>query len=515
MAETTIAAPTNAAPTNAAPTSAPASEGFGSPGYRAYVLTALLVVYIFNFIDRTIINILTEPIKLTFGLEDWQMGLLGGPAFAVLYTFIGIPIARGAERHNRVLIIASAVAIWSLFTALCGFAMSFMMLFLFRIGVSIGEAGCTPPAQSLIADYFKPSRRATAVSVYALGVPLGGMLASVFGGQLAGLEGAQFGAWIEAIGIGFLFGDLDWSQVEGWRVAFVVVGLPGLLLSLIVWRTIKEPPRGYTDPAALQGLEKSSFKEALAVLSKKPAYRHIVFGAMLASFVGYGVGQFTTSFLLRTHGLSIQEASLLYGVVLGLMAAIGVFSSGWIADRVSTKHPKSLVLLPAMGMAASVPLYAFGFLAGNLWFAVPALMIAAMLHYFYLGPMYAVSAGVVDSRMRATSVAITLFVVNLLGYGLGPPLIGILSTVLKSMFLDGQALGLTLEACQPLISLAPEAKSLLGGAEQAALAACSSSEARGLQWSIVIFSCIYGWAGLHYLLAGRTLQRDMVANSAN
>lgn len=505
MAEATVHAPTNAVP---------ASEGFGSPSYRAYVLTALLIVYIFNFIDRTIINILTEPIKLSFGLEDWQMGLLGGPAFAVLYTFIGIPIARGAERYNRVVIIASAVAIWSLFTALCGFAMSFMMLFLFRIGVSIGEAGCTPPAQSLIADYFKPSRRATAVSVYALGVPLGGMLASVFGGQLAGLEGAQYGAWVNAMGIGFLFGDLDWSQVEGWRVAFVVVGLPGLLLSLIVWRTIKEPPRGYTDPVALQGLEKASFKDALAVLSKKPAYRHIVFGATLASFVGYGVGQFTTSFLLRTHGLTIQEASLLYGVVLGVMAAIGVFGSGWLADKMAKRHPNSLSWLPALGLAASVPLYAFGFLMENLWLAVPALMIAAMIHYFYLGPMYAVSGGVVDSRMRATSVAITLFVVNLLGYGLGPPLIGVLSTFLKTVFLDGQGLGLTLEACKPLLSLAPEVKSLLGGAELEAMAACSSAEARGLQWSIVIFSCGYGWAALHYHLAGRTLQRDMVAHSA-
>lgn len=505
MAQAAVDAPIHAAP---------ASEGFGTPGYRSYVLGALLVVYIFNFIDRTIINILTEPIKLTFGLEDWQMGLLGGPAFAVLYTFIGIPIARVSERYNRVIIIASAVAIWSLFTALCGFAMSFLMLFLFRVGVSIGEAGCTPPAQSLIADYFKPSRRATAVSVYALGVPLGGMLASIFGGQLAGMEGAQFGSFVDAIGLGFLFGNLDWTQVEGWRVAFVVVGVPGLLVSLLVWRTIKEPPRGYTDPAALQGLEKASFREALAVLIKKPAYRHIVFGATLASFIGYGVGQFTTSFLLRTHGLTIQQASLLYGVVLGLMAAIGVFSSGWLADKMSQRYPNALSWLPALGMGLSVPLYAFGFLMPNLWLAVPALMIAAMIHYFYLGPMYAVSGGVVDSRMRATSVAITLFVVNLLGYGLGPPLIGILSTYLKTMFLEGEGLGLTLDACQPLLLRGAEGQALLTEAEQASLAACSNAEALGLQWSIVIFSCIYGWAALHYLLAGRTLQRDMVANSA-
>jgi MFS family permease len=506
MADSTVEAPAQAHP---------ASEGFGTPAYRAYVLGALLVVYIFNFIDRTIVNILTEPIKLSFGLEDWQMGLLGGPAFAVLYTFLGIPIARGAERCNRVAIIAWAVAIWSLFTALCGFAMSFLMLFLFRVGVSIGEAGCTPPAQSLIADYFKPSRRATAVSIYALGVPLGGMFASIFGGQLAGLDGAEFGNFVNAIGIGFLLGNLDWSQVEGWRVAFVVVGVPGLLLSLIVWRTIKEPPRGYTDPASLQGLEKASFSEALAVLIKKPAYRHVVMGAMLASFVGYGVGQFTTSFLIRTHGLSIQTASLLFGIILGVMAALGVFSSGWLADRMSQRHPKALAWLPAIGMAASVPLYAFGFLVDNLWLAMPPLMIAAMIHYFYLGPMYAVSGGVVDSRMRATSVAITLFVVNLLGYGLGPPLIGILSTFLKTVFLSGYGMGLTLEACQPLLALAPDARALLDAASLTTLEACSSAEARGLQWSIVIFVCGYGWAALHYLLAGRTLQQDMVANSAN
>ena len=490
------------------------SDGFGTPGYRAYVLTALLVVYIFNFIDRTIVNILTEPIKLTFGLEDWQMGLLGGPAFAFLYTFLGIPIARAAERHNRVLIIAGAVAIWSLFTALCGFAASFLMLFLFRVGVSIGEAGCTPPAQSLIADYFKPSKRATAVSIYALGVPLGGMLASFFGGQLAGLDGAEFGAWIASIGLGGLFGSLDWSTVEGWRIAFIVVGVPGILVALIVWRTVTEPPRGYTDPAALQNLEKASFGESLKVLMKKPAYVHVVIGATIASFVGYGVSQFTTSFLIRTHGLTIQDASLLFGIILGLMAAIGVFGSGWLSDKMASRYPNALSWLPAVGMGLSVPLYAFGYLMDNLWLAMPALMAAATLHYAYLGPMYAVSGGVVDSRMRATAVAITLFVVNLVGYGLGPLLIGVLSTVLKTMFLDGYGLALTLETCKPLIALAPEARAALAGGELDALNACTDSEAQGLQWSIVIFVCLYGWAALHYLLAGRTLQTDMVARAA-
>lgn len=478
------------------------SMGFGSKGYRSYVLGALLMVYIFNFIDRTIINILTEPIKLEFGVEDWQMGLLGGPAFAFLYTFLGIPIARGAERFNRVLIIVIAVALWSLFTALCGFAMSFLILFLFRVGVSIGEAGCTPPAQSLIADYYAPRSRATAVSIYALGVPLGGMLASFFGGQIAGMSGADFGNWLGSIGLGPIFSGIDWSTVSGWRIAFVIVGLPGLLVALLVLFTVKEPPRGYTDPARLQNLEKASFGEALKALGNKPAYWHVVAGATLASFVGYGVSQFTTSFLIRTHGLTIQDASLLFGIILGVMAAVGVFSSGFLADRMSVRHPNALSWLPAIGMGVSVPLYAFGFLADNLWIAMPPLMAAALLHYFYLGPMYAIAGGVVDSRMRATSVAITLFVVNLLGYGLGPPIIGLLSTFLKTMFINGAGLGLTLETCKNIAGLA-----------QGQAAACSSADAKGLQWSIIIFVCGYGWAALHYLLAGRTLQRDMVAMS--
>jgi len=474
--------------------------GFGSKGYRAYVLGALLMVYVFNFIDRTIINILTEPIKASFGVEDWQMGLLGGPAFAILNTMMGIPIARFAERFHRVWIIAVAVAVWSLFTALCGLAASFFVLFLFRVGVSIGEAGCTPPAQSLIADYFRPDSRATAVSIYALGVPLGGMLASEFGGFIAGnLDGPSFALFLGSIGMGWAQNAIDWTNVEGWRIAFVLVGVPGILVAILVKMTITEPPRGYTDPSALQNQPKIGFSEALSILSKKPAYLHVVAGATVASFVGYGVGQFTTSFLIRTHGLTIQDAALLFGIILGVMAAIGVFTSGWLSDRMAQRHPNALSWLPALGMGASVPLYAVGFLVDSLWVAMPFLMIAAMIHYYYLGPMYAVAGGVVDSRMRATSVAVTLFMVNLIGYGLGPLVIGILSTVLKTMFLSGAGLGLDLNACREVANLSA-----------AAVEACASADARGLRWSIVVFASLYGWAAIHFLLAGRTLQDDLV-----
>lgn len=492
--------------TNGSPGMATADEraapdfGFGSKAYRSYVLGSLLIVYVFNFIDRTVINILTEPIKATFQVEDWQMGLLGGPAFAVLYTFLGIPIARLAERAQRVWIIAIAVVLWSLMTALCGFAMSFLVLLLFRIGVSVGEAGCTPPAQSLVADYYRPESRATAVSIYALGVPLGGMFAAVFGGFIAGnLNGPDVAAMLSSWGWTWAVNALDWQSIEGWRIAFVLVGVPGILVGFLVKLTIKEPPRGYTDPPELQNQPQASFMDALKVLAAKPTFIHVVIGATVTAFVGYGMGQFTTSFLIRTHGLDLQSAALLFGILLGLMSSIGVFASGFIADKIAARHPNALTWIPALGMGIAAPLFVTGFLMDNLAIALVPLMIASLANSLYLGPMYAVSGGVVDSRMRATSVAVTLFVVNLVGYGLGPLVIGVLSTFLKSMFIAGTGMGLDLDACRDVASLTSDS-----------IAACASADARGLQWSIVIFVSLYAWAALHFLLAGRTLQRDLV-----
>jgi len=475
--------------------------GFGTPLYRGYVLSSLLVVYIFNFIDRSILAILTDPIKHSLNLEDWHMGLVGGFAFATLYTTLGIPIARISERTSRVRIIVAAISIWSLMTVLCGFAGGFLSLFLLRIGVGIGEAGCTPPAQSLIADYFKPGSRATAVSIYALGVPLGGMIAGLAGGPINDyVTGENVYHILNGWGWTAIANMIDWRSLEGWRIAFIAVGLPGLIYALVVGLTMKEPPRGYSDPPDINRPERASFGEVLRVLAKKPAYVHVVAGASIASFVGYGVAAFTASFLKRTHNLSLTEAAFIYSLILGVMAAIGVFSSGFLADRFSKRHPNALSWLPALGMGISVPFYLVGFLAPSIWMAIPPLMMAAMLHYYYLGPMYAVSGGVVDSRMRATSVAITLFAVNLVGLGLGPTLIGALSTFVKTTLLS--ASDLTLNACKA------------EGLSDTILATCASADARALQWSILVFVCGYGWAAMHYLWAGKTLQRDMLSKTA-
>ncbi|PHR21847.1 MAG: MFS transporter [Sphingopyxis sp.] len=473
-------------------------SGYGSKSYRNYILGILLTVYIFNFIDRTIINILTEPIKESFGVEDWQMGLLGGPAFAILYTFVGIPIARFSEKHHRVWIIAGSVALWSLMTVLCGFATSFIALFIFRIGVSIGEAGCSPPANSLIADYFIPAERSTAVSVYALGIPLGGMVAYVFGGYIVGnLDGPIVGALLASWNWTWAVNLLDWQNIEGWRVAFVVVGVPGIMVAMLVKMTIKEPPRGYTDPAEMQNREQVGFGAVLKILSQKPAYWHVTMGVTIASFVNYGVGQFFVSFLIRTHQLSIFDASVKIALALAVMAAIGTYMSGYLADKYAKRFPKALALIPMFALIGVIPLHVTGYLAESLWLAVPLMMVGQMLLYTYLCPLYAVPSGVVDSRMRATAVAVTLFIVNLLGYGLGPPLIGGLSTILNATFLSGIDPALTLEACK--------ASNLTAAAQSA----CASANADGLRWSMVLFKCLYLWAIFHFYLASRTIQRDM------
>lgn len=472
--------------------------GYGSRNYRKYILGTLLTVYIFNFIDRTIINILTEPIKESFGVEDWQMGLLGGPAFAILYTFVGIPIARFSEKNHRVWIIAASVALWSLMTVLCGFATSFIALFIFRIGVSIGEAGCSPPANSIIADYFIPAERSTAVSVYALGIPLGGMVAYVFGGFIVGsLDGATIGTLLTSWNWMWAVNMLDWQNIEGWRVAFVVVGVPGIIVAIIVKMTVKEPPRGYTDPLEMQNKEQVGFGEVLKILSEKPSYWHVTMGVTIASFVNYGVGQFLVSFLIRTHELSIFDASVKIAMALAVMASIGTYMSGFLADKYAKRFPKALAWIPMLALIGVIPMHVTGYLAESLWLAVPLMMVGQMLLYTYLCPLYAVPSGVVDSRMRATAVAITLFIVNLLGYGLGPPLIGGLSTILNSTFLSGMDPALSLEACK--------ATNLVSTAQ----AACDTANAKGLQWSMIIFKCLYIWSVFHFYMASRTIQRDM------
>lgn len=440
--------------------------GHGTRPYRAWVLGALLTVYTFNFIDRVVIGIIQEPIKAEFGLTDFQLGLMGGPAFAVLYTLLGIPIARLAERHNRMTILSVCLAIWSGMTALCGLASSYAMLLTARIGVSIGEAGCTPPAQSVLSDYFPPDKRATAISIYALGVPLGSMLAALGGGYIA--------------------------QYLGWRQAFLLLGLPGLILAIIVKLTVREPPRS---GVAVNAGAAPSLLEAFAVLARKSTFWNIALGGAMASFVGYGVGQYLNSYLIRTHSLNLLQASQLTGVVLGVAAAFGTFIAGFIADRIVKRHPNALAWLPALGFAVCTPAYVVGYMAPSLSIGVPFLVVGAIFHYFYLGSMYAGVQGIAPARMRATATALLLFIVNLLGYGLGPPAIGALSDVLANMQLSTFGLS-TLDCGKAMFAVNKSA--------------CAVGAEFGLRYAILIGLFGYLWAGVHFLFAWRTLRRHWV-----
>jgi predicted MFS family arabinose efflux permease len=423
----------------------------------------LLLVYTFNFIDRVVVTIVQEDIKADFGLSDFQLGLLGGPAFAILYTFLGIPVARLAEKRNRMTILSVCLGVWSGFTALCGLAGSYVQLLGARIGVSVGEAGCTPPAQSVIADYFPSDRRATALSIYSMGIPLGSMIAAIAGGWIA-------------------------TEV-GWRNAFLWLGLPGILLAVFIKMTVREPPRAGEAPEA------PNFGAALKVLSQKPAFWHMAVGAAITSFVGYGVGGYLNSFLIRVHDLSLLQASQFSGVILGVAAALGTFLSGYLADRISKRHPNALAWLPALGLFIATPIYFVAYWSPTLAPVIAPLLLAACVHYFYLGPMYTVTSSVVEPRMRATAVAILLFIVNIIGYALGPPFVGALSDYLANQALAAD--GLSVDLCRK--------------AAESIAATCKAGTSQGLRYAMMIGVLFFLWAAAHFLLVGRTLRRDTVS----
>lgn len=444
---------------------AQAFQGYGSKSYRAYVLGALLVVYTFNFIDRILLGVLQESIKLDLHISDFQLGLLGGPFFAILYTLMGVPIARYAERGNRITIVAIGAAVWSVMTAACGFAGNFLQLAAARIGVGIGEAACTPPSHSVISDYFPASRRASALGIWSLGIPIGTMLAAVGGGWLAA--------------------NLDW------RAAFWLLGAPGVAAALLLKLTVREPPRSGAAIATPR------FGETLVTLMRKHSFWHIAVAGALMAFVGYSTSQFLVSYMVRNFDLGatpreeIEHASYAFGAIAGFAVAIGTFLGGFLSDRISHRHPRVYAWLPMIGVLTAAPLYLLAFFQANFWAAFAILMVAPIFHYLYLGPGFAVVQSIAPPRMRATASAVLILIINLIGYGLGPPTMGALSDYFANSELA--ALGLSVAACK------------LEGAD---MAACAPAIAHGLKAAMMSIVCVLFWPALHFWLAGQTLAKD-------
>ncbi len=468
---------------------APAFAGYGTKSYRAYALLMLTVVYTFNFVDRGLIGITQEALKHDLGVDDFQLGLLGGPAFAILYTLLGVPIARYAERSNRITIVAIGAAVWSAMTAVCGLAGNYLQLVVARIGVGIGEAACTPPSQSVLTDYYPSARRATALAIYALGIPIGTMISAFIGSQLVAHGGEWFaflGPFLSSLG---LHNNIDSTPVAGWRTVFLALGVPGLLAALILKATVREPPRSGA------ATEAPSFSATLRAIAAKRSFWHLAIAGALMSFVGYSTSQFLISYSVRNYGVSIDRAAFALAIVAGVSVSIGTFAGGFVSDRLSGRFPAIAAWLPGVGILVALPVYLLAFAAPDFNTAFFFLLIAPVFHYLYLGPMYAVSQSVVEPRMRATTVAILLLIVNLIGYGLGPPTLGALSDFLANRELVSSAL--TVAMCK-----AP-------GVEHPA--ACAPAIAHGLRYAMMGVTCLLAWPMIHFFLASRHYLKDRVS----
>lgn len=377
------------------------------------MLWTLLIVYILNFLDRQIVSILAEPMKAEFGLSDTQLGLLAGPAFAVFYAVLGIPIARYADKAgtNRVWLISISLVIWSGMTAVCGFAQNFLQLALARVGVGVGEAGCTPAAHSLIADSVAPEKRSSAIAFYGLGIPIGGLLGLIIGGIV--------------------------NDLYGWRAAFMIVGAPGILLAFVIPKLIRDPrftAHAVTDRSTASAATPAlSVSEATREIFASKAYLYIFIAASFTAFLSYGKGLWTISFFIRSHGFSTTEAGLAMAVALGLSGIIGTWLGGKMADVFGKRDKRHLLTLPAIGMTVAAPLLFAGYWVDDWRIAVALLIVPTILNSAYYGPAYGCVQGLVRREARAVAASMVVFGQNLIGLGMGPLLFGVLSDALQPL----------------------------------------------------------------------------------
>ncbi len=440
----------------------------GSPAYRGWVITLFLLVAMFGFIDRQVIGSLGQPIKASLHLTDAQFGVLGGLAFALLNSLLTIPIARLAERRRRLTIISIGVFLWSIATCVCGLTSSFVQLLVARVAVGVGDAAGQPATISVLADYFGPARRTSAMAVFVLAVPLGALIGAAGGGYLA--------------------------EFANWRMAFVIAGLPGLVLALLLILTIREPIRGHYDAPGLGAQDAPPLSAVLRRMIQRPSFLHVMLGSTLASMGGFGINLFLAQYFFRRFGLGLGESGLLSGLISALPGSISMLGGGLLADYLGKKDARFYAWTPGLGALLAAPFYVISFLQGSWPAATALLMITGLLQYAYLPASMGISANLMEPRMRATAAAVVLIMTNLVGAGLAPMLVGMLSD-----HFAGQAMGGSFSAvCHGARA-----------AETAAAGACGQASAHGLQMASMVFALVYLWAAIHFALAARTIRRDM------
>lgn len=374
--------------------------------YTSYALWLLLIVSTLNYLDRQVVNILAEPIKQELNLSDTQIGLLTGLAFALFYTFLGLPIARLADnqKSSRVTIIAVSLALWSGLTVVCGLAQNFAQLLLARVGVGVGEAGCAPAAHSLITDMVAPEKHASAMAFYGIGIPVGGLLGMVMGGVLADLY--------------------------GWRSAFLVLGLPGLLFAILLIFTLKEPRKVFAAEALRSNAPPApsmSFREALAEVMGSRAFVLITVAASFVAFLSYGKTVWQAILFIRTHDLSPGQVGIWLGVSVGVAGSIGMFLGGFFADRLGARNPRRILAAPIIGLLLGAPLLMAGYMHQDWRIALLLIFLPSMANTLFYGPTFSCAQRLVSPPARAMATAIILFTINLIGLGLGPLFFGMLS----------------------------------------------------------------------------------------
>ena len=369
-------------------------------------LLLLVLAYALSIADRMIISILFVPIKTEFGLTDGQLGLLGGLSFALLYATLGVPIARQADRGNRKLIIIASLAIFSLMTAMSGLATGFITLVLFRIGVGIGEAGVNPASQSIVADYFPPHRRSFAMSILALGANIGMIVGFMVGGYV--------------------------SQTYGWRAALFVVGAPGLLLAAVMFFLFREPPRGSFENDKMDKSPPVSVSAKFMWQNK--AIRHLMAGATIAVSISYGMGQWLPSFYTRNHGLDQTQIGVMMGLFFGILGAGGALLGGKLADRLSLQGLHKITNMLAVVAVMTIPFAIAAFMIEELPVATAIFLIPVLFSNFYLGPVLSLTQTLSPVPMRAVVAALKMLVMNLIGGGLGPLAVGLISDALTPYF---------------------------------------------------------------------------------
>jgi len=464
-----------------------------SAGYRRVVVLLLTAAYTFNSMDRSIISILAPSIKTDLRLSDTQLGLLGGTAFALLYGLGGLPIARLAERANRVNIMTIALIAWSSLTAMCALAVSFGQLLLIRAGVGIAEAGCSPSAHSLISDYVAPSRRASALSIYTCGISLGYMLAAVLGGYLA--------------------------QHAGWRIACAAVGLPGILTALIIKVAVREPRRGGADAPGVSAPDvaarelppfsmRHEFAElravAAALLFDRPIL-HMVLALTLGAFAAYGFYYFIPAYFRRGFELDSTQVGLISAVAGGLAVGLGIVAGGALSDYLARWSARWYALVPAIGGTVSLPFYVLALVAPGWKGAAAALSLGGFFWYASLGPTFGVVQNVVDARRRATATAFLYICLSMLALGLGPLFVGwVIDRFTESSFAASGAARSFRETCPGGIAVA--------GAATTVQEACRSALALGSRRGLLLSVGFFAWAVGHYALASFGLNKTLAGH---